>query len=368
MLNNLQVLRALAALLVVFAHTATLNRPLLSPWLSWGQAGVDLFFVISGFVMVYTTASKQVTPGKFALNRIIRIVPMYWALTLAVFAVALVAPSLLNSSRADWGELLKSLFFIPFVKSNGEVHPLLFLGWTLNYEMFFYALFAASLAIRSVGLRTGLMMLVLALLVLAGGMLEPASRVAQFYTDPILLEFLFGMLLGYLHWRFRSTAVPSSWSYAAFALAALLIVPQLFVSLDWHRAAVWGVPAALIVLGALLLEQSGRSHSGRFLLLIGAASYVLYLTHPFVEIPIEKATLLFGLNGAPYVLVSIALGVALATTVAIVVHLAVERPVTALLRGWLAGDRGRSQWRDAFALWPWRLKSTSGDDKTVSGH
>jgi exopolysaccharide production protein ExoZ len=356
-LNNLQVLRALAACLVVLTHTVSLNKPLLRPWLTWGEAGVDLFFVISGFVMVYTTADKSVTPHKFALNRIVRIVPMYWGLTLAVFAVALIAPSLLQASRADWGELLKSLFFIPFVKSNGLTQPVLFLGWTLNYEMFFYALFALSLMIRSVGLRTGLMVVVLALLVAAGLLIEPASPIARFYTDPILLEFLFGMLLGYAHWRTRSSAIPLRWAHVAFGLAAVLVVPQIFIATDGHRALTWGVPAALIVLGALLLDLHGRSHQGRFLLLVGAASYVLYLTHPFIAIPVEKLAVRLGLVELPVVLVSIVLEVSLATLVAIAVHLAIERPVTAVLRGWLAGDRGRPQWRDAFALWPWRLKS-----------
>jgi len=282
---------------------------------------------------------------------------MYWGLTFALFAVALIMPSLLQASRADWSELLKSLFFVPFVKSNGLTQPVLFLGWTLNYEMFFYALFALSLVIRSVGLRTGLMMFVLILLVVAGRLLEPASPVARFYTDPILLEFLFGMLLGYVHWRTRSNAIPLRWAYAAFAVAIILVVPQILIAPDWHRTLIWGVPAAFVVLGALLLDVHGRSHQGRILLLVGAASYMLYLTHPFVAIPIEKLAVRFGLVEMPVVLVSIVLEVSLATLGAIAIHLAVERPVTALLRGWLDGDRGPPRWREALALWPWRLKS-----------
>jgi exopolysaccharide production protein ExoZ len=109
---------------------------------TFGGGGVDIFFVISGFIMVYTTQSHHVGPFSFFVNRVVRIVPIYWLLTLAVFTLAVIAPHLLGATRAAPSELLKSLLFIPFAKSNGAVQPILFLGWTLNYEMFFYMLFA----------------------------------------------------------------------------------------------------------------------------------------------------------------------------------------------------------------------------------
>ena len=111
----------------------------------FGGAGVDIFFVISGFIMVYTTMDREITPWSFMADRIARIVPAYWAATLGVFFLALVAPSLLQTSHMQWGELFKSLVFVPFRKANGLVQPVLFVGWTLNYEMFFYLMFAAGL-------------------------------------------------------------------------------------------------------------------------------------------------------------------------------------------------------------------------------
>src|SRR6185437_14170487 len=134
-LDNIQALRAIAALLVVFVHLAVPVAALgVAPF---GAGGVDLFFVISGFIMVYTTVGRPISGAEFLGRRIVRIVPLYWLLTLAVFGIALIAPTLLQFTTASWGQLLKSLFFIPFAKANGDVQPVLFLGWTLNYEMFF---------------------------------------------------------------------------------------------------------------------------------------------------------------------------------------------------------------------------------------
>src|SRR5690349_10997415 len=103
MLNNVQALRALAAMLVVLGHLQPLFEtvhPALA-WVGLGRCGVDLFFVISGFIMVHTTRAGDTSPGAFAIRRLVRILPLYWAVTLAVFAVALVAPSLVQASRPD---------------------------------------------------------------------------------------------------------------------------------------------------------------------------------------------------------------------------------------------------------------------------
>ncbi len=121
-IRNLQVLRGLAALLVVFVHLSEYLLPHIGVP-SFGGAGVDIFFVISGFIMIVTTADRDVTPVTFMADRVARIVPTYWVTTLAVFGLALALPSLLEFTRADWTELLKSLAFIPFMKPNGLVAP-----------------------------------------------------------------------------------------------------------------------------------------------------------------------------------------------------------------------------------------------------
>ena len=357
-LNNLQVLRAVAASLVVLAHIATLNESLLLPWLGWGTAGVDLFFVISGFVMVHTTAGRAVTPAQFALNRIIRIVPMYWGLTIVVFLVAWLDPSLLKATRADWMELAKSLLFVPFAKSNGQVQPTLFLGWTLNYEMFFYALFAISLLIASPRKRLATMTVTLVLLVVAGAVLQPRGIAMRFYTDPILLEFLFGMALAYGQTCFDLRRVATIWPILALVVAALILIyPWPAGELGLHRVYALGLPATLIVFAAVVLEAHGKVHSGGPMLLLGAASYMLYLTHPFSYIPLEKLAEHFGLTEGFVLFGTILVELLAIVGAAIALHLLVERPLTGSIRQRLRGDAAVAQWRNAAALWPWRRRA-----------
>ena len=115
------------------------------PWL----AGVDIFFVISGFIMVYASSrwfGSAQSPRVFLAHRIARIVPLYWATTMLYLAVVLFAPALLNSEYLAPGFVISSFLFIPAARPDGLVQPLYSLGWTLNYEMFFYALFAIAIA------------------------------------------------------------------------------------------------------------------------------------------------------------------------------------------------------------------------------
>ena len=125
-ITNIQVLRFIAAFSVMMVHL---------PLIGFGIWGVDIFFVISGFIMMYVTEKNH---KNFFLKRLIRIIPIYWILTFGVFSVAILKPDLLNNTTADYEHLLKSLFFIPFNKNETGHFPILFLGWTLNYEMIFY--------------------------------------------------------------------------------------------------------------------------------------------------------------------------------------------------------------------------------------
>ena len=147
--GNVQALRAVAALMVVWVHlqemfpdSAFVSR------LPSGYAGVDLFFVISGFIMVASTTSATTTAGTFIVKRYVRIAPLYYAFTALVVGIALLSPSLLKSSSSDPTDLVRSLAFIPFEKSPDRVYPTYYLGWSLNYEVFFYLVFAGAIAVR----------------------------------------------------------------------------------------------------------------------------------------------------------------------------------------------------------------------------
>ena len=199
-LRSIQILRAVAACLVVFGHAlhetagiaARTGRPPLNVnVIDWG-IGVDIFFVISGFIMIYTTAELFGQPGAmrtFLMRRIIRIVPLYWLMTAGLILTYLLAPKMLNVPIEGWRSIVTSFFFIPDLRGNGEVRPIMALGWSLNYEMFFYAVFAVCLlaplrraALYLTGFFVGIAIL--------GATLKPQSIALAYWTNSIVLEFL----------------------------------------------------------------------------------------------------------------------------------------------------------------------------------
>ena len=179
--TSIQVLRAVAALSVLLYHAGLFNI---------GYGGVDVFFVISGFIM--GTIGVREAPNEFFGKRLIRIVPLYWAVTIAMCLLSLL-PGAFQQFTFDLPRLVKSLLFIPHVDvPTGRVWPLLVPGWTLNYEMFFYAVFAIGLALgRPVMLSVTLMIA----LVATGLLVAPTNSIWATYTNPMLLEFVSGVAL-----------------------------------------------------------------------------------------------------------------------------------------------------------------------------
>lgn len=346
MLKNVQALRGLAAFLVVFVHLEKLAMlgGLPAGATVFGNSGVDVFFVISGLIMVVTTSGRKQTPQGFLRNRITRIVPLYWAITFAVFAVALVAPALLQSTSADAVQLLKSLFFVPYARPDGEMHPVVFVGWTLNYEMAFYVIFAIGLLLPSRLAGLALSIGIMAAAAMVGQVLRPGG-VIGFYTAPIILEFGAGMVLGALLVRDRLPKAPD-WAIptvavGAAALALMLAGPWLWPQLD--RAVMFGVPAVVLVTCGLVAERSGLVLGQGWIQLMGAASYSVYLTHFFCTQVVTKAAerLAFLGPAAMWALVPVAFG--LVALVGVLAHRRLELPLTDLARRCIAplGPRPR---------------------------
>lgn len=270
---SLQYLRAVAALLVVFHHVRNPNNGLFNPIADWnfGQAGVDMFFLISGYIM-YSVARTD-RPIRFLRRRIIRIVPLYWVATLFLcFQVAIGFPGVLPTSE----QLLRSLLFIPqyHPQNTSEIWPFLVPGWTLQYEMYFYAMFAIGLAFRR---PLAVTLLIGAIMILVGqiGAGTKGSAVFTAYTSPIITEFFQGMLIALVHQR-RSLA--AYWLALPLGIAALLI----FGNIDAPRLLVWGLPSTLILIGCLALEDANRMPTLPLFKVLGDASYSIYLSHAFV--------------------------------------------------------------------------------------
>ena len=274
----IQYLRGIAAMMVVWFHGAEqLNgaRTLIPN--SFGNSGVDIFFVISGFIMVVTTSGTRISPLEFMRRRIIRVVPLYWLLTLAMVGAALVAPSLFRTLIVTPVTLVESLLFIPHysISFPAMAWPLLVPGWTLNFEMFFYLVFALSLALP-VRWRLPALLVVFVALVSTGLAFGPLdSAPARVYTSLIMVEFVLGAVIG--TWWLRHQAEPPR------AVSALAIVIG-FAMLLMRNAEPLGtftqiIGATLLVFGALHAAFAGWHVP--LLRAVGDSSYSLYLTHVF---------------------------------------------------------------------------------------
>lgn len=278
MLLSLQYARAVAALLVVYAHLSgfalfgTLGLP------EFGGMGVDLFFVISGFVM-WESAQKHAA-GQFVLRRIARIVPAYWFYTSLLVGIALVAPSLAPKVSFDGWALAGSYFFIPYTNDRGLQNPILLQGWTLNYEAFFYGVFAVALLWEQRRQRFAFVSIVLLCLCICGVVFKPEGAATTMATSPMLLEFLLGMGISVLLRGWRPSQ-PMSVALAVAGGVALAIIEIAVKPAAW-RALQFGLPAAFLLVGLIGLEPAWRRRPFAPLLRVGDASYSLYLCHPFV--------------------------------------------------------------------------------------
>jgi exopolysaccharide production protein ExoZ len=350
MIVNIQALRALAALLVVCVHMAAFGT--LLGWdprvTAFGNCGVDLFFVISGFIMMHTIMARPITARAFLLHRIVRVVPLYWMMTLVVFALALAAPSLLGDTRADGSALILSLAFIPFDRGGGVVEPLFFLGWTLNYEMFFYACFAVALWIGRGRACVAMLICggVIASCVSIGWLLRPRGVLPEFYTNDIMLEFVFGMMVA--HVVSVRQSVPRIVA-ATMVVAGLVFIVGVVPLLHAPRWSTAGVAATSVLLGAIWAERGGLRASAGWVQTGGAASYALYLTHPFVLQAFAKAATRLG--GGEVVAVALAvLGLTASVLAAVIIHNFVEVPLTYRLRRVLGHGRALSRRPEPLAM------------------
>ncbi len=302
-------------------------------------SGVDIFFVISGFIMLIT--NRNGTPGKFAIRRIIRIVPLYWFLTLLLVSFALWQPAQVRATAVSAGTIAKSLLFIPYLNPGhpGEVWPLLVPGWTLNLEMFFYGVFALVLFMPE-RLRVAAVGAVLGTLVLVGVAADGRGIAPEllFYTDTRLLEFWLGMLIA-RQLLDDSLNLPPRLCIALLACAFGTLLTGFPVNLLatghlTHDIAADVLPAAAIILGAVCLEKRGAIGNHPWLQWLGDASYSIYLTHIFSLGAARFAWHAMGLerDGFAYAAGFAVFGMVLVVAGAALIYRLVEVPVLAALQ------------------------------------
>jgi peptidoglycan/LPS O-acetylase OafA/YrhL len=343
----IQALRGIAVLLVVLTHARyyfldTPTWPLAAELLTPGAMGVDLFFVISGFIMVYTTRRSAGTAQDaidFLVRRFARIWPLYALATLVFLTVNHQGLGWLMY-WPQWRALLLSLTFQPVDPNN----PLYFsqslpLGWTLNFEMYFYLLFGLCLLLRRwrwLALAGWIGLTVLLLPAFKRDLtLDVLTNFRFSFTylnlvsNPIILEFLAGVAIGWLYLQdwfvLRSRAVAGHLVLLALCGAAWYAWSGLG---SFHGPTQWGAAAALMMLGLALASKTIALAPPASLVWLGTISFSLYLTHTTTQLLVTRGVEAIGGNvhGWSHVLLT----TAVAVSVAAAVHHYLEERLSAL--------------------------------------
>jgi len=311
------------------------GKRLLPDVLKAGDGGVDLFFVISGFIMVVISRGQFRMPGAvaaFLYRRVIRIYPLYWLYSLVVFAVFLVAPSSVRTMQSGQFDLIASFLLLPQFFT-----PVLGQGWTLAHEVYFYLVFALALLLPEKRLPSFL--LVWGLVVVAGYNLYLShyallrSATIEMIVDPFTIEFVMGGCV--------ALAVRRGWRHGdgICLVAGCLLFPVsslFFDALDFEslRGFCFGLPALLILYGAVSLEARSSCQFPRWLQALGDASYSIYLSHILVISAVSRIWGAVRLPGpwgnalAIVVMAAAALGYGLAS------YRLIERPLLRVLQTW----------------------------------
>lgn len=321
-INSIQILRGVAATSVVYWHIDAIP--------SFGSFGVDIFFVISGFVMALITSTNQ-NPVKFLTDRISRIVPLYWVLTSGFLLLIALYPHLTNSTTFNIRNYFKSIFFIPYFRENGKMFPLLFVGWTLNYEMFFYACISIALVISKKHPLILTSILLASAFILFGKLISNDTLNA-FFSNAQIFEFILG-IVAYQVYRLRLAGnVPK---YAFILLGISLYVFMAFAQIHFVSASgllIYGVPSFLLIISYLELETLMRGRLANVFKSIGDASYATYLSHAFVvdgtiKVVFEKYNVI-----DPYTPFGVFFIIATALVAGHIIYRTIDKPLSRLCR------------------------------------
>lgn len=321
--NYIQILRFLAATSVVFFHALGAgkaylhaDKSFLFEFFAHGYLGVDLFFVISGFIIYHTTHKSHRRAGAFLVRRFERIVPLYWAATLALILIAIISPS--SFKDIGWinrNDIAKSLLFVTFTDGHS---PIVFQGWSLEFEMFFYLCVAAILLWRETAWSA--LIVAFSLSTVLGCVLPIANNYYIFFTSSLILEFVLGIIIS----KFICKNLSSYWF--AFAVCCA-VCATLITELSSNRIILGGIPSAMVVTLAVYLE--GRIiipyRLEQALVILGDASYSIYLMQAFTVSLICKLWVRWMPAGKLDLLIPFI--VIMTVLAGLTVHIFVERPM-----------------------------------------
>lgn len=303
-LYSIQFLRAIAALLVVYAHAIDVQMKYAFSHQqdyfylqNFGAIGVDIFFCISGFIITYIgnqfLGTRQA--GDFLLKRFLRINPIYYFASLLYLWLAIWfiwSHHLPYETGYFISSLIDTILILPLTADARQYIPLLTVAWTLSFEWFFYLVFSLLILIKSTR-KPALLVLIMGFLVVLGRILAPADYRLVFITNPLVLEFLLGVVICWIYLNF-DLPVAVAWILIIAGIAAYLyeiyngfgdlseVGNIITAKLSLERFIWWGLPSAMLVSGCIFLERNGvlnRLWGNSFSKLTGDASYSIYLTH-----------------------------------------------------------------------------------------
>lgn len=347
---GIQMLRGIAATLVVLHHSLeeslAISPHIVPNWLiACGASGVDIFFVISGFIIysvTYARESRTREPAAvFLLKRFIRIFPLYW---LCLFATLALWRSGLfyRNLPLDANIFTSSLFLLPCDKL------IIYVSWTLVFELYFYYLFTITLYFRSARLSVVATTIFICLGLLAGQFL-PEGALKHFLTNPIALEFCFGLILAhFIHSPiFRGAWLRYLWlpGFILIAVAAILIENtsnRTAGPVASVRFLAWGLPAVLVTLSFIKTQFEGSALT-RILVPAGDASYSIYLTHPMIMIVFAFLMKHHVIRATSFTIVLPLVVAGIAVVFGLLVHYFTERPILRWLRGQLLDGRSQAK-------------------------
>ncbi len=317
-LDSIQYLRAASASLVVLFHAGR-NHDITIPV---GEGRISLFFIVSGFIFWWITAGSRGSPRIFLLRRLARLVPLYWVVTLLLFAGSVLGVS--HHAPVSISHVVKSLLFIPHVdERSGQIFPVLVPGWTLVYEMLFCFIFACLLWIAE-RWRLLVATAVFGGLGAAGFVFHPTDPIALTYTNEIMLEFLAGV---WLAWLWPRIGLPKAAALGILVLGGVLSFVAQSYQHQLPSVLYSGVPALLTIVGALGLERPGLKPIG-WLKRIGDSSYSIYLWHMPVIVLGSRALPLAHIHSPG---VSIGILTAASVVAGLILYPLTERPLTEAL-------------------------------------
>jgi len=304
---NIQALRGIAVLLVVFSHMLPIENKysatdkILPDIFMIGISGVDLFFLISGFVMVSVTQNTNQSISKiklFLYHRFTRIYPLYWFYSILILTVFLLQPSMVNNSQDNQIDIISSFLLIP-----QDLLPIVNVGWTLVFEIYFYIIFSLLLLLPRKKLTTGLLLWGIVILAVSSSPLWRENAFTKVYFHPLTLEFIIGAFIAIVYYK---RDIPGNAKLLALASIVIWLVSYTIFQSSTNenipkgiiRVIIFGIPASLALYSALLYEKNHNITMPNWLCKIGDASYSIYLSHIIVLSIVGRVWSKFSTNGA----------------------------------------------------------------------